>query len=136
MYDSILMGDQVLTPRKLNSPYPLPVANPRWETYQDEPWPGCFVTLGFLAAATRRVRLGTGVLILPYRHPAIVAKLVATLDYLSGGRINFAHKPLANLWQTGAGAPNQRMQATTYGLRSCVASASGSGSCPAFGGEL
>jgi probable F420-dependent oxidoreductase len=86
-YDSILMGDHVLPPRKINSPYPLPVANPRWETYQDEPWPDCFVTLGFLAAATRRVRLGTSVLILPYRHPAVVAKLVATLDCLSGGRI-------------------------------------------------
>ena len=44
------------------------------------------VTLGALAARTRRVALGTGVLLLPLRTPAVVAKAVATLDQLSGGR--------------------------------------------------
>lgn len=44
------------------------------------------VTLGYLAARTRRVRLGTSVLVLPMRDPFTVAKQVATLDRLSGGR--------------------------------------------------
>jgi probable F420-dependent oxidoreductase len=44
-------------------------------------------TLGFLAAATRRIGLGTEVLVLPQRQPALVAKQISTLDTLSGGRI-------------------------------------------------
>ena len=45
------------------------------------------VTLGFLAAATSRMTLGTEVLVLPQRDPTLVAKQVGTLDTLSGGRI-------------------------------------------------
>ena len=44
-------------------------------------------TLAFLAAATERVRLLTHVLVLPYRHPLLAAKMLATLDALSGGRV-------------------------------------------------
>lgn len=43
-------------------------------------------TLAFVAAATTRVRLLSHVLVLPYRHPLMAAKLFATLDRLSGGR--------------------------------------------------
>ena len=46
-----------------------------------------FVTLGYLAAATSRVTLGTEVLVLPQREPTLVAKQVSTLDTLSGGRV-------------------------------------------------
>jgi probable F420-dependent oxidoreductase len=45
------------------------------------------VTLAYLAAATRRVRLGTSVLVLPYRHPLLVARSAANIDQLSGGRL-------------------------------------------------
>ena len=45
------------------------------------------VTLGAIAAVTRRIGLGTEVLVLPQRQPALVAKQVATLDIISGGRV-------------------------------------------------
>jgi alkanesulfonate monooxygenase SsuD/methylene tetrahydromethanopterin reductase-like flavin-dependent oxidoreductase (luciferase family) len=44
-------------------------------------------TFGFLAAATSRVRLGTGVALVPQRNPLYTAKEICTLDWLSGGRI-------------------------------------------------
>ena len=45
--------------------------------------------LTYLAARTERVRIGTGVLVLPYRHPVATAKAIATIDQLSGGRVLF-----------------------------------------------
>ena len=44
-------------------------------------------TLAYLAGATRRIGLGTGVLVLPYRPPLATAKWVATIQELSGGRL-------------------------------------------------
>jgi probable F420-dependent oxidoreductase len=44
-------------------------------------------TLAFLAGATRRIGLGTGVLVLPYRPPLATAKWIATIQELSGGRL-------------------------------------------------
>jgi probable F420-dependent oxidoreductase len=46
-----------------------------------------FVALSFAAAATRRIRLQTNLCVLPYRNPYLVAKSVASLDRLSGGRV-------------------------------------------------
>ncbi len=48
-----------------------------------------FVALTYLAAHTSRVRLGTGVCLVPQRHPVYTAKQVADLDYLSNGRFDF-----------------------------------------------
>lgn len=44
-------------------------------------------TLGFIAAITRRIRLLTHVIVLPYHHPLAIAKRYGTLDRLSGGRV-------------------------------------------------
>jgi probable F420-dependent oxidoreductase len=48
-----------------------------------------FGALGFLAGVTSRIRLGTGICLLPQRNPVYVAKEVATADWLSGGRVDF-----------------------------------------------
>ncbi|MBA3655138.1 MAG: LLM class F420-dependent oxidoreductase [Actinobacteria bacterium] len=58
----------------------------------DAPYPPAFlfepmITLTWAAAATQRVGLGTSVLVLPYRHPLHLAKELASLDRLSGGRL-------------------------------------------------
>jgi len=49
-----------------------------------------FVALGFVAAATERIRLIPNIVVLPYRNPFVVAKACATLDALSGGRFTLA----------------------------------------------
>ncbi len=48
-----------------------------------------FTSLAFLAAATRRVRLGTGICLVPQRNPVYTAKEVANVDWLSQGRLDF-----------------------------------------------
>jgi len=48
-----------------------------------------FLALTYAAAATKRIRLGTGICLLPERHPVIAAKEVASLDTLSKGRFDF-----------------------------------------------
>ena len=51
------------------------------------PYHDALVTLTWLASRTERVRLGTSVLVMPYLHPMVLAKELATLDHLSGGRL-------------------------------------------------
>jgi len=60
-----------------------------WTPTYDEsdPFHEVFVTLGFLAAATKTIRLSTGVLIAPQRQTALVAKQAAQVDLLSRGRL-------------------------------------------------
>ena len=51
-------------------------------------WMHALSVLAFVAGATRRVRLEATVLVLPYHHPLALAKALATIDVLSGGRLN------------------------------------------------
>ena len=86
-FSTILIGDHVVPARQIQTPFPLKIDNPPWAVYQEHDWPDCFVTLAYLAAATQTLRLGTSVILLPYRHPAVTAKMFATIDRLSAGRL-------------------------------------------------
>ncbi|MEU6424612.1 TIGR03619 family F420-dependent LLM class oxidoreductase [Microbispora sp. NPDC046973] len=61
------------------------------------PYPDPLDCLGFVAAATRRLLLGTAVLLLPYHHPVVLAKRLATIDVLSGGRMRLLTVGLGTL---------------------------------------
>ena len=84
-FDSLWVSDHVVMPLQVESRYPYSsrgVFPVRPEEDILEP----MTTLTFLAGMTRRIRLGISVLILPYRHPVLNAKMLTTLDVLSGGR--------------------------------------------------
>lgn len=51
------------------------------------PWPEAWTTMGALAASVPRIRIGTLVTGNTYRHPAVLAKMAATVDHISGGRV-------------------------------------------------
>jgi probable F420-dependent oxidoreductase len=71
-YDSLWTSDHILPPRD----------KPRYGNLYE-----ALTTLAFLAGITTRVELGTSVLVLPLRDPRLVAKQIATIDALSGGRV-------------------------------------------------
>ena len=58
-----------------------------WDRLGERPYHDALVTLTWIASKTARVRLGTSVLVMPYLHPMVLAKELATLDRLSGGRL-------------------------------------------------
>ena len=58
-----------------------------WDRLGERPYHDALVTLTWIASHTQRVRLGTSVLVMPYLHPMVLAKELATLDRLSGGRL-------------------------------------------------
>jgi probable F420-dependent oxidoreductase len=61
----------------------------RWDFGIEELWLEPFVFLSYLAANTRHIRLGTGIVLVPQRNPVYTAKSVGTLDFLSRGRLDF-----------------------------------------------
>src|SRR5436190_3820610 len=87
-FDSVWQADHIVIPERIASSYPYS-PDGRFTTLPTEPYLEPLAGLSFLAGATRRVRLGTHVLILPYRHPLLTAKMVSTIDNLSGGRFDF-----------------------------------------------
>ena len=85
-YHSVWAADHIVMPREIRSAYPF---SPTGEF--SVPQPSLVLeplnTLAWAAGRTKRIKLGTGVLVLPYRHPLLTAKMAATLDYLSNGRV-------------------------------------------------
>lgn len=85
-FDSLLITDHVVLPVEYRSLYPYHPSG-RMAAAADDPFFEPLSTIGFLAGRTRRIRLGTSVLIGPYRHPVPTARYLACLDQLCGGRI-------------------------------------------------
>jgi probable F420-dependent oxidoreductase len=85
-YSSLFVTDHVVIPTTYDSPYPYSTTGRfagDWTNGYLEP----LALLGVLAGLTSRVKLGTSVLVVPYRNPVVTAKMLATLDVMSGGRL-------------------------------------------------
>ena len=91
-YDLLMVSDHLVVPRVIPSNYPYTEdGTPPFD--RSTPWLDPLVSLGFVASATKRILLGTNILILPLRDPTLVAKQVATLDQLSNGRLLLGSAP-------------------------------------------
>ena len=84
--ESMWTVEHVVIPVGYRSPYPYSPSG-KIPGAESVPIPDPLLPLAFAAAVTKKIRLATGILILPQRHPAYVAKEVATLDVLSAGRV-------------------------------------------------
>jgi probable F420-dependent oxidoreductase len=93
-YDAIVTGDHITIPKEIASEYPYRKQaealgyNP-YAVFTTIDWLDSFTVLALFIPVTKKVRLGTSVTIIPYRHPLEMARVVATLDVVSGGRIIF-----------------------------------------------
>ncbi len=84
-FASLFLPEHTHIPASRLSPFPGGGDLPReyWSTHDP------FVALSFAAAASKKLKLGTGICLLPQRDPIVTAKCVASLDRLSGGRFTF-----------------------------------------------
>ncbi len=85
-FATLWVGEHVVMVDDPSSRYPY-AADGRIPIPADADWLDPLVALGFVAAVTGRIRLGTGVLLLPEHSPVLVAKQAVTLDTLSRGRL-------------------------------------------------
>jgi len=79
-FESVWTGEHVVLPDPQAPPSPVPPETPFLDPA---------VALALVAAHTKRVRLGTGIIILPQRNPLVLAKELASVDVVSGGRLIF-----------------------------------------------
>lgn len=79
-FDSVWTGEHIVLPDPQAPPSPLPPQAPMIDSA---------VALSYVAAGTTSIKLGTGIIILPQREPAVLAKSLASLDHVSGGRLMF-----------------------------------------------
>lgn len=84
-FESFWVGEHTHIPASRKTPYPGGDPLPKPYYHMADP----FVSLMAAAAATKTIKLGTGVCLVAQHHPIALAKTVATLDYLSGGRVLF-----------------------------------------------
>ncbi len=85
-FDSVWVHDHVIIPENIEARYPYNEAGRFGRTWEDDVYDP-LVMMNALAAITDHVRIGVSVLVIPYRHPAVTAKMLATADLLSNGRI-------------------------------------------------
>jgi probable F420-dependent oxidoreductase len=84
-FASLYVPEHTHIPASRRTPFPGGGELPRKYAHTHDP----FVALSFAAAATRKLRVGTGICLIPERDPIVTAKCVASLDQLSGGRLIF-----------------------------------------------
>jgi probable F420-dependent oxidoreductase len=79
-FDSVWTGEHIVLPEPQVPPSPVPA---------DTPFIDSAVALAYVAGQTKTIRLGTGIIILAQRNPVVLAKELASVDVLSGGRLIF-----------------------------------------------
>jgi probable F420-dependent oxidoreductase len=84
-FESLFLTEHTHIPISRKTPHPGGGELPKCYIHSHDP----FVALSFAAAATTRLKLGTGVCLVPQRDPIITAKAIASLDQMSGGRFVF-----------------------------------------------
>jgi probable F420-dependent oxidoreductase len=85
-FESLWTVEHTVVPAGYQSTYPYDRSG-RMPGSDDAPIPDPLVWLAYLASATSTINLATGILIQPQRNPVVLAKEVATLDHLAGGRV-------------------------------------------------
>jgi probable F420-dependent oxidoreductase len=85
-FESVWGGEHVIIPNKIDSSYPY-TEDGKIPAEPETPIPDPLIWLAYVAACAPSLKLGTCILILPQRNPLILAKELATLDVLSGGRV-------------------------------------------------
>ena len=85
-YDSLWASDHVVIPHRITSRYPYSPTG-QFPLGPEVPFLEPLTTLAVVAGVTQRVTLGTSILVLPHRNPVLAAKMAATLDHLSEGRL-------------------------------------------------
>ncbi len=85
-FDSLWVSDHVVMPVHIEAHYPF-ASDGRASWTGDIPYTEALVAMTTAASVTERVRIGSAVLVLPQRNPLLLAKQVASLDALSGGRV-------------------------------------------------
>ena len=85
-YESLWASDHIVIPHTIRSRYPYSDTG-QFPLAADATFLEPLTALAMVAGVTERVKLGTTVLVLPHRHPVLAAKMLATLDHLSGGRV-------------------------------------------------
>lgn len=85
--ESIWVADHVIFPATFTAKYPYSATGSFPVDMRQEPLLEPMATMGVLVGATQRVKIGTAVLIMPYRNPVLLARMLVTLDVLSAGRM-------------------------------------------------
>ena len=86
-FETLWTVEHVVVPSGYESAYPYDPSGKMAGGAEDFDLPDPLIWLSYVAARTERIKLATGILILPQRNPVITAKAVATIDHLSGGRM-------------------------------------------------
>lgn len=85
-FESMWTVEHTVVPAGYGSAYPYSPSGKMAGGDDAIPLPDPLIWMAYVAAATKRIKLGTAILILPQHNPVVVAKQVATLDHLSSGR--------------------------------------------------